>query len=638
VLSQQLPLNAIPDAYNGLPPGGHVHAPHLGHTRTNSGGSTGSNLSASSRKSARFSPNLTANPPVQIHNPPPPGATPVRSAMRQTPSPFRNSPQYRFPAASPNMGSPPSIHIIHPTPPSPTSPTSFRVQPSRWGGSSSDDGSDSPTPGQQVFRSSPSPNLRNGTSPVQRQSPGGQFDDSGYFSPQSSVGAKSHAHILATQTRQQSQGAGNTSSHKNRVGGTTATNQSQPGASPSQVNQSASNHRQSRSQFHTSWQAPRSPHTCSPVIPVSSQSLGNSSQSHTNRASSPDLVRSPSAVHTPARSTHRLTNRNLPRMNTLFDHTAAGQPSGHPRSSHTRPCQHTPYGPTRAVLTPANGDGNGNIDVNSVVSDLFRVPPSSVAWQTPRGVLTWTPHPGLPDSGPSLLGGGGGGGNGIGGRVGNPDCWTGGYPMPGACATWTPGTWPPASSSATTGRRAVIQLAPWMIPNPCNAAMPHIMWDISQLPTTAKRITGNHVITNVTDKLDDVATNPAVDRLVVVCQVGVAQSLWGCIDVRASRPKGVTVWDVFNGVYEYFQKRIGRRELGRMKEMLGDERLEEKMADAFYQRILITPALPGYELKEGLKRVDCLGDASFFWGLYVSYNDDNTWQLNLGLVNRRRQS
>jgi hypothetical protein len=175
-----------------------------------------------------------------------------------------------------------------------------------------------------------------------------------------------------------------------------------------------------------------------------------------------------------------------------------------------------------------------------------------------------------------------------------------------------------------------------MIPNPCNAALPHIMWDVSQLPTTANRITGNHVIVSVMNKLDDVATHPAVDRLVVACQVGVAGRFWGHIEVKASRPIGVTVWDVFNGIHGYFQKRVGKRELGRMKELLGDERLEEKMADAFYQRVRVTPALPGYELKEGLKRVDCLGDMCFFWGLYVSYNDDNTWQLNLGLVNRRR--
>jgi len=151
---------------------------------------------------------------------------------------------------------------------------------------------------------------------------------------------------------------------------------------------------------------------------------------------------------------------------------------------------------------------------------------SSIAWQTGRGTLTWTPHPALPESGLNLLGGGGGvRGNWGGGGAGNADGLTGGYPMPGACPTWTPGTWPPAATS----RSRSIQLAPWMIPNPCNAVLPHIMWDVSQLPTTANRITGNHVIVSLGGKLDDVATHPAVDRLVVACQVGVAERFGGTL-------------------------------------------------------------------------------------------------------------
>lgn len=420
------------------------------------------------------------------------------------------------------------------------------------------------------------------------------------------------------------------SSHQNQAGGTMVTNQNQPTFSSSQANQSGSQRRVSGSQIRTSWQAPRSPNSCSPVIPGSSRFLGNVLPTPVNHTSFLDPVSSPYATHTARMS----TNRDLPPISTSFDHPAAGQPSARPRHSHTRPSQRTPHGPTRTVWTPADDGGNVD-DVNSLVNDLLRAPATSVAWQTPRGVLRWTPHPGLPNSSPNLLGGGRGSGNGTGGRVGNAASLTGGYPLPGACQTWTPGPWPPTSTPATLPT-APIQLAPWMIPNPCNAALPHIMWDISQLPTTAKRITGNHVITSVADKLDDLATHPAVNRLVVVCQVGVAQTLWGHIDIKASRSQGVTVWDVFNGVFEYFQKRVGRRELNRMKEMTGDEQLEEKMASAFYQRVLVTPALPGYEFKEGLKRVDCLGDACFFWGLYVSYNDDNTWQLNLGMVNRKR--
>jgi hypothetical protein len=634
VLNQQLPLNGIPNAHNEPSTGGNAYTPRLGHARTDSGSSAKSNLSTSSRKSARFSPNLTVELPEHIHNPPPRGVTPIRSAMRQTPSPARSSSQYRFPAPSSDTDPVPNIRIVHPTPPSPTSPGFVPhqppVQPPNWaanaGGGGANESDDDPTPGQSAFRSSSRPNLRKGTPSVQRQSPGGWLDDSGYFSPHHSVLAKSPVHPSITQSQQQPQGTSNTSSDPN---------QSRPASSSSQVNRSASQQRSNKSRAHTSWQPPRTLDTYSPAIPSFSRSPGNVSHNSANPIPPMEPVRPPYATHTPARPAHRSTHRDLSQIYTSFDHPVAGQFDARPRSSQTQSSQHTPYGPTRTVLTPANEGGNADVDVNSVVTNLLRVTPSSVAWQTPRGVLTWTPHPGLPDSGSNLLGGGRGSGGSAGGRVGNPDCWTGGYPMPGACSTWTPGAWPPTSASSPT-RRAPIQLAPWMIPNPSNAALPHIMWDISQLPTSAKRITGNHVITSVTEKLDDIATYPSVDRLVVVCQVGVAQNLWGHIDVRASGPKGVTVWDVFNSIFGYFQKRVGRRELDRMKEMAGDEQLEEKMAGAFYQRVLITPALPGYELKKGLKRVDCLGDASFFWGLYVSYNDDNTWQLNLGLVNRRR--
>jgi len=568
-----------------------------------------------------------------MHNPPPPGATPTRSAMRQTPSPARNSPPYRFPAHSPNVNPVPDIQITQATPPSPTSQTSGAHEPSNWqanaGRSGPDNNEGDYTPGQLAFRSLPGSSPRNGSPSARRQSPSEILNDSGYFSPHSSIFAEGRGHFLAAQSQEQPRGASNTSPSRNQSSGTrTSRNQSQqPVSSSSQVNQSASQEQASGSRIRSSWQAPRPPHTCSPVIPGFPRSSRDISQNPTRFTSTSDPVRTPCAQRTPARPV-------VPRINTSFDQATGGQFSARPRSSQTRPSQQTPYGRTRTVLTPANENRGGDVDVNSVVNDLFRVPPTSVAWRTPRGVLTWTSHPGLPDSGVNLLGGGRG--NGYGGGVGNGDGWTGGHPMPGACPTWTPGAWPPPPSAGATSRRALIQLAPWMIPNPCNGSLPHIMWDVSQLPTTAKRITGNHVIKDLTEKLDDIATHPAVDRLVVVCQVGVAEQQWGHVEIKASRPKGVTVWDVFNGIFEYFQKRVGRRELDRMKGMLGDDKLEEKMADAFYQRLLVTPALPGYERKEGLKRVDCLGDACFFWGLYVSYNDDGSWQLNLGLVHRRR--
>ena len=609
-LNRQLSLNRSPNTQNHHSPGGgNVHTPRHGHSRNSSWGSVRNSLSPSPKKTARISPEVIALSPSQLHSPLPRGATPNRSAMRPTPSPARTSPLSRYPAHSPGSGSVPQITITEATPPSPISPTSggrwppgrSSNQPVNAGRSGVDGDDEGATPGQRIFESRlpSSGNLQIGAPLVRGRTPSEPgHNDSGYSGHHPSVSASSHARMPATQSQSQSQRTGNTTSHQNW----TST---------------------SGSGTHTSWQPPHSLPTCPPIIPSSRSASVNSSRSHANPASFLDPGRPPHAVPTSARPTSRLTNRNLAPINTSF-----GQFDGRPRSSQSRSSQHAiPHGPARNTVTPTNGN-----DIGSVVNDLLRVPPTSASWQTSHGVLTWTPHPALPGSGLNLPGRGSE--NGSGGRGGNGDWLTGGYPMPGACPDWTPGVWPPAA----TPRGTLIQLAPWMIPNPCNAALPHIMWDISQLPTTAKRITGNHVIVSVMDKLDDLATHPAVDRLVVACQVGVAENFWGHIEVKASRPKGVTVWDVFSGIFEYFQKRVGKRELKRMKEMSGDERLEEKLTDAFYQRIRTTPALPGYELKGGLKRVDCLGDGCFFWGLYVSYNNDNTWQLNLGLVNRRRDA
>ena len=611
VLNQQLPLNGVPNMRASG--GGNAQTPRHGHSRVSSWGSARSSVSPSLKKSARFSPNLTTDPPQKMHNPPPPGATPIRSALRQTPSPGTFL-QHQLPTTHANFT--PDITVLNPTPPH---QTLLNFGAPNWqtnaGGNGSDDSDGGTTPGQRLFRSR---SHRSGSPPDDRRGTrssdeGGRFDHSAL--------ADNHARIPTGWFQHQPHdGTSDTSPQHNRSGATRSADQSQQDASSRGDDQQ----RSGGTKFHTSWQAPRSIPTCPPVVPC-------------DPCPPTDPSLDPSGSRQ-SRQAGRATNTDLPPINTSSCYPTGAQLNGGPRSSQTRHSPRaTPYGPARSAFTPANGNGRANVNVNSVINELLRVQPTSVAWQTHGGVLTWTPHPALPDFGQNLLGGPGSG-NGYGGRVGNADWFTGGYPFPGANPTWTPGVWPPTGTStpgASSGG-ALVRLAPWIIPNPCNAAMPHIIWDISQLPTTANRITGNHVIVNMMERLDDVATYPAVDRLEVVCQVGVAEKFWGHIRVKSSKPKGVTVWDVFNGIYEYFQKRVGRRELDRMKELLGDERLEEKMADAFYQRVRVTPALPGYELKEGLKRVDCLGDRCLFWGLYVSYNEDGSWQLNLGLVNRRR--
>jgi hypothetical protein len=42
------------------------------------------------------------------------------------------------------------------------------------------------------------------------------------------------------------------------------------------------------------------------------------------------------------------------------------------------------------------------------------------------------------------------------------------------------------------------------------------------------------------------------------------------------------------------------------------------LVNAYFARCNVTPALPGFEQSQGLKRVDLLGDQRAFWGLWVS--------------------
>jgi hypothetical protein len=67
-----------------------------------------------------------------------------------------------------------------------------------------------------------------------------------------------------------------------------------------------------------------------------------------------------------------------------------------------------------------------------------------------------------------------------------------------------------------------------------------------------------------------------------------------------------------------------------------DQNNYDILAQAYHARCDVTPALPGYERLQGLKRIDILGDKRGFWGLWISFDDfAKSWHLNLGLVNLR---
>ena len=372
----QLSLNV--NAQNGPPPVGDIRAPHQHHSRTSSRASAKSSPSPSSKKSPHSSPDVIAMSPNQIPSPS------LRSAMRQTPSPAQDSPQGRYPTLSPASGSGPRINIVEATPPTPT-PTSGAkwspVQPSNHAGRSRVDSSgESATPGQPMSPSrSPQPrNLLIGTPPVRHRSPSESGrDGGGYSSP--SILAKSPPRIPPAQFQNPSQGASDAVLHQNQTGMMSPTNQRQP-ASPPQTNQSADQQRSSGS--GTSWQAPSIPGDRSPSV--------GTPRSHTNPISFLDPGRSTHATPTSARPASRLSNQSLSRIRTSSGHPVGGQPDGRPRSSQSRSSQRTaPHSPAWTTSTRVDGNGN-DVNINSVVDNLMRVPPTSVTWKTRAGVLTLT--------------------------------------------------------------------------------------------------------------------------------------------------------------------------------------------------------------------------------------------------------
>jgi hypothetical protein len=181
--------------------------------------------------------------------------------------------------------------------------------------------------------------------------------------------------------------------------------------------------------------------------------------------------------------------------------------------------------------------------------------PSLTQWNFPAGTLAWTPHPAPHPNVPSTAFWNSGTA-----LQGLPqtasrqssntplDPWhaarlTGGWPLPGADPRWTPGTWPPAAWGASVP----VRLAPCLIPNPANPNMPQLVWDISQNPAGARRITGAHTIIPLSSQFNQQALVPATDEVHIAVQSPYVQRLWGSIKVTTSSK--VTVWDILSYVY-----------------------------------------------------------------------------------------
>ena len=187
-------------------------------------------------------------------------------------------------------------------------------------------------------------------------------------------------------------------------------------------------------------------------------------------------------------------------------------------------------------------------------------------------------------------------------------------------------SWPPAV------RTLPLHLAPWLSPNPVNPERPHVVWDVSEQPSTAKRITGKDVFVNMQDAIssDVTAVFPETDEIVVVCNAGLGgQDMWPPIRIRKNDRK-VTSGDVFWAIYEFFQKTITCDEVDIIRERSEDD--YRRLLDACYHRCRRMPGLADITRRQGVKRIDCLEDRTAWWGMVPVWGTDGTWSLHLGLM------
>jgi len=203
---------------------------------------------------------------------------------------------------------------------------------------------------------------------------------------------------------------------------------------------------------------------------------------------------------------------------------------------------------------------------------------------------------------------------------------TGGLSLAGALPFWTSvESWPPAE------RTLPLHLAPWLAPNPANNDRPHVVWDVSEPPSTAKRISGKDIIVDMHDAFssDSTAVFPEADEISVVCNMGLGgQDMWPPIRIR--KHGKVTSGDVFWAIYEFFQKPITCDEVDVVRGRSEDD--YRRLLEACYQRCRRTPGLADITRRQGVKRIDCLADRTTWWGMVPVWGTDGSWSLHLGLL------
>ncbi|THH26300.1 hypothetical protein EUX98_g7893 [Antrodiella citrinella] len=145
------------------------------------------------------------------------------------------------------------------------------------------------------------------------------------------------------------------------------------------------------------------------------------------------------------------------------------------------------------------------------------------------------------------------------------------YQFPATPSYMPYGMTPQKPINVHRSRVSPVELCPWLIPNPADINMPHIKWDMSLPPTTAKRMSGTGIVTSLTDKFSDGATDPPVRHIEIIIPAGPEEpmgvgALWSNIIIK--QDKSITTADIFWAIYDFLHTPLLDHEIEDVKKKL----------------------------------------------------------------------
>ena len=277
---------------------------------------------------------------------------------------------------------------------------------------------------------------------------------------------------------------------------------------------------------------------------------------------------------------------------------------------------HPPYLPPPSAIPRSPCQ---NTVPDSIFQDLGNIAPARYTWNTPYGVLTYTPTPTsalLPNTvaGPTSrpL------------RIVDVGSENDGSPGLGLIPSPISSDTSDASDCPTNGHRSGVALNPFLGSNCFLPKETPIEWNVSEPVEMVRHGLGD---ASFIAHAHEPATNPSTTTLIIelsfVNQPD-AKWNWEPITIRKNRP--IRIVDVFHSIHDYFKTQLTPSEYDVIKSH-GSQNARI-LRDSWRERVNSQPEGEAQSLVYfgGLRRIDCLGSSRNFAGLWVDGS-----QLKLGL-------